>query len=247
MPQPAHLLPETSPGSMTYLVNRYLALPSKLSLRRSGSSLVGSLTSNNGQPIVKAAVQVEAIARGSANVLSNRTLSGTVPVGAETATFALRINNECGCSGAADVTIGTVSYHDEHTGQTALRHFTAVAGSGGDNVRFVASASQRVGQNTPAFPVIPGNAFTVQFPLSASYESRHSGGVAIIFLDHTGKGIARTWLQFEPIVKRIGEAVTDPEGNFSVPMDTRLANAGANFLATYDGNDRFRLSSVLLQ
>jgi hypothetical protein len=243
MLQPEHMLPETQPGTMTYLVDRYLALPSRLTLRRSTVGLAGRLTDVTGRPIIGATVRILGAAQGNADITVVRTFSGTVPRDVASATIALRINNECDCFGPANVAIGTVTYRDDRTGQTAQRQFKPADGMIGMKPHFVAAAGQKVGQNTPAFPVSPGDPFTIEFPLWASYDSGSAGYVGIIFLDQQGKGRLLQTLPFQPSTQPIGTAVTDGSGQFSIALRPGLLSSGARFLAEFQGNGQYRLSS----
>jgi hypothetical protein len=247
MPQPEHMLPETQPGTMTWLVNRYVAAPSRIVIRRSGTSLAGNLSDGQGRPISGASIKVLTVAQGDADITVVRKLTGTVPAKAARATIALRINDECDCSGTADVTVGRISYRDGRSGQTVERQFSPPSATGATKPHFVAAAGQKIGQNTPTFPVTPSDAFTIEVPLSASHGSVSSGYVAIIFLDQQGVGLSRQTLPFQPSTREIGGVVTDASGNFSIEAWPTLARSGAGFLAEFAGDERYRLSSSFLQ
>jgi hypothetical protein len=245
MPQPVHMLPETDPGAMTYLVNRYIASPTRIALQRTGASIAGRLTDGAGNSIGQATVRVLAVANAKTIIMAVRKLTGLVPPGAATAVIGVRINVECGCSGPANVAIGRVVYHDDRSGQTVQRQFTQAGGAIANVARFVAAAGQKMWQNTPGFLVTPGDPFTIEVPMSASYDSAGNGVVAIIFLDHKGQGISRVWLPFEPSTDPVRTTVTDALGRFSLPLAPALSNSNPSFLATFDGNDQFRLSSSM--
>jgi hypothetical protein len=59
-PQPDHALPETQPGTMTYLVNRYMAAETILSAQRTSDGFLGGITSQ-GLPLSNAQISVYAI------------------------------------------------------------------------------------------------------------------------------------------------------------------------------------------
>ena len=60
MPHPAHMLPETEAGTMTWLVNRYLAAEARWVLHRAGDQLEGRLTDVTGKPLAGAKVDIAA-------------------------------------------------------------------------------------------------------------------------------------------------------------------------------------------
>ena len=115
MPQPAQMLPETQPGTMTWLVNRYLAAPTRLTLRHADGRLAGELTDDAGHPLAGVPVTLSAELLGEWGNPAVHTRSGRVPAQAVAAVLALRINVECGCSGPADIGIGLMRYHDDRT------------------------------------------------------------------------------------------------------------------------------------
>src|SRR4029079_9678974 len=106
-PQPDHVLPETDPSAMTYLLNRYLRTRTKLTLEAQtspagGLTLSGALTDERGAPLPNASVALSMTPLGGPGVVSEYTLSGSVPEGALQAVAGYRVNTECSCSGPAD-------------------------------------------------------------------------------------------------------------------------------------------------
>ena len=131
MIHPAHSLPETQPGTLTWLVNRYTAAQTRLVLRDGGERLEGRLTDPAGRPLPRVEVAVSAATTGqAAGVLPVHVRSGIVPPKAATAVLALRINAECQCSGPADVTIGPMTYRDQRTDQAQRLMFRPPSGAG---------------------------------------------------------------------------------------------------------------------
>jgi hypothetical protein len=251
--QPQHNLPETQPGTMTYLVDRYLATNTILTARRDGGQIVGRLEDEAGHPVRAVPIQIIMIGNNKAEGAALERIAGTVPSGAASAVLGLRINTECSCSGAADVSVGDLRYLDQRDGQAVRRTF----GSSPDPeglIRFVAPEGQPVLYNAAAFPVSPGGGYLVEVPVQEHYVSEDSGYAAIIFLNPAGKEIKRDVLLFPPTAHQIGQAVTDAVGHFAFPLDPRLLTSSYDpgtklplFRVSFPGTNEYRISSTLLR
>src|SRR6185437_11007740 len=95
MPHPSHMLLETQPVTMTWLVNRYLTGQTRLVLQRTGNRLQGELTDTAGHPLPAAQVTLSAQLLGEPGAPILHTRAGQVPPKAAAAILALRINAEC--------------------------------------------------------------------------------------------------------------------------------------------------------
>jgi hypothetical protein len=246
MLHPSHVLPETQPGTLTWLVNRYLASKTRLVLLRTGDRLQGELTDTAGHPLPAAQVTLSAQLLGAPGAPVLHTRSGQVPPKTATAVLALRINAECNCSGPADVAIGPVRYHDDRTGQIVERTFhpASARANTSTSARFLAEPGQPISQNTPKFPVTPDNSYTIQVPMSATLASAGSGYVALVFLDVQGKEVERVRLAFEPAEQPIGTVTTDAQGRFMLSPDAATLRTSINFRAEFAGDARHRLASA---
>ena len=60
MSYPDDMLPETQPGTMTWLINRYQAGETRLVLHRSDDRLQGELADTTGQPLGGRSITVSA-------------------------------------------------------------------------------------------------------------------------------------------------------------------------------------------
>jgi hypothetical protein len=249
MPHPSHMLPETQPGTMTWLVNRYLAGETRLALMRTGNRLQGELTDTAGHPLPAAQVTLSAQLLGEPGTPILHTRSGQVPQKAATAILALRINAECSCSGPADIALGPVRYRDDRTGQIVERAFppASARANTSTSARFRAEPGQPISQNAPKFPVTPDNPYTVQVPMSTTLASASSGYVALVFLDAQGKEIERLRLPFEPVERPIGTVTTDAQGRFAQSPDAATLRASISFRAEFAGDARHRLTSATVR
>ena len=159
---PSHVLPDTQPGTLTWLVGRYLTAQSRLVLRHAGDRLEGQLTDTQGRAMPDATVIISALTNGEADRPPVRTLSGDVPAKATSALFALRINTECQCSGTANVMIAPMTFRDRDTG--AVGHYRFAAGQKGSAVDFRTHPGQKIVQNTPHFEVAANHPFVAEIP-----------------------------------------------------------------------------------
>jgi hypothetical protein len=248
MVHPSHVLPETQPGTLTWLVNRYLTAQTRLVLQRTGGRLQGELTDTAGHPLTAAPVTLSAQLPGSPDAPILHTRSGQVPPKAADAILALRINAECNCSGPTDIAIGPVRYRDDRTGQIVQRAFRPPsAPDAATPTRFQAEPGQPITQNAPGFPVTADNPFTLQVPMRTNLASAGSGYVALIFLDARGKEVERLRFPFDPAEWPIGTVTTDAQGRFSLLPDANTLRASVGFRADFPGDAQHRTASATLR
>jgi hypothetical protein len=205
-PQPDHVLPETDPGALTYLVNRYLRTRTKLTLEAQtasagGVTLRGALTDERGTPRSNADLAFSMTPLDGPGVVSEYTFSGKVPERAVQAVVGYRVNMECDdCSGPSDFTLYEVHY-TEGEGQTNRvpnwRFANGLKGWGatGETWALVASdqgpgsalhVSVQPGQmaaiDSTSFGVTAGATFTATFMARIAPASEGSGYFSVFFL-----------------------------------------------------------------
>ncbi len=235
-PQPAHMLPETVPGTMTYLVNRYLSREVVLTLRRDGDRLSGRLTDIAGKPVHGGKVDFIAVAGNSPKEKSPRNVSGEVPATAAKALVALRINTECGCSGPASIDLGAVTYRDSGSNVTLQ---APLLPNRGDNL-ITANLGQIVSRNSAPFPVTPGSHFSFDVLMGATEASANSGYVALVLLNASGAEVLRLRVPFQSASLNLGSSVSDSGGNISMDLPVNLSSSITGFRARYSGGDGYR-------
>lgn len=242
-PHPPHNMPDDDPGSITHLIARYAAPKSTLTLDRMGPRLVGRLTTGDGSGISGARVRLFASDSGSGNVTEVQRISGLVPPNATLGIVGLRVNTECACGASADLTVGSLRYHEEPS-RTLHERMLPASPLMGTEGRIVVSETERVLLNAPPFPVVAGNRFTLDVPLRASPVSERAGYITLIFQGPTGQGIMRYRLSLLPGKILINEVTTDRDGRFATPIAAAALGPGLHYHAAFDGNETVRRSEA---
>ena len=240
--QPANMLPETAPGTMTYLVNRYLSREVVLTLRRDGGKLSGRLTDAAGKPVSGGKVDFIAVAGNSPTAKSPRNVSGEVPTTANKAVVALRVNTECGCSGPASIDLGAVTYRDSGSNVTLQGPLLP---NRGDNI-ITANPGQVVSRNSAPFPVTPGSHFSFDVLMGATAASAHSGYIALVLLSASGAEVLRLRVPFQSASLNLGNSVSDSDGNLLMDLPANLSKSTTGFRARYAGGDGYRAATAEL-
>jgi hypothetical protein len=234
--RPDHVLPERRPGSFTWLIDRYfrprpaLTLAVSTSAPTAARTVSGSLVTAGGRPVAGAKIAVTARMLTGPGTDSTIEISGTVPPGATQAQVGLRVNTECGCSGASDVILSGASYHEGPGGNlvpnpdfaqgltgwdvagTAVQLESAPSGSG-SRVHVLARAGEQVSVNSSQFPVTAGARFVAAFATRVAPISRGSGYYTVIF-EREGVEFDRRIAAFEPASWTISTR-TGPSGRFT--------------------------------
>ena len=111
-PHPERLLPESDPTTFTGLINRYLRDRTALTLEGEPGSLAltGALTDSQGAPLAGEIVELSLTPLAGPGLITEYTMSGTVPQGTVQADVGYRVNTECDCSGPSKFTLYEVRY-----------------------------------------------------------------------------------------------------------------------------------------
>jgi hypothetical protein len=241
--QPSRMLPETEPGTMTYLVDRYTSRRVFLTLKHTNGRLFGRLSDSSGNPVSNGQVVLYAVDGRIASNRSVRTASGEVPATADKAIVGLRINTECDCTGPANVSIGAVNYRDS-SAKVVLRNPLLINNA---DTEFSASAGETISRNSQPFAVAAHSHFTLEIPMGATDASTNSGYLALIFLDSNGKEVERDRLSFQPAERNIGTVTTDSGGTFFLQLPATGSSSSPSYHATFSGSRGYRLTSTVLQ
>jgi len=216
-PRPTRLLPESRPGSLTNLVLEATRPTARIEMEHDGPGIAGRVTDPTGAPVVGVRVTLDAVDVAGVGRLHERHLAGTVPAEARSALFGIRINLECSCDGAADVTVGELRYRE--AAGDGVRRWIA---SDGSPSTIVAAKGEPVWHNTEPFQVRPNAHYTMDVSMRSDANSAGSGYVAVFFLGADGREIRRDPLPFGPAEQVFDIGDTDRTGRFSfVPSGTR--------------------------
>jgi hypothetical protein len=251
---PVTHLPETTPYTFTWLIDQYARPRSRLTLNTTLTQAAGKLLDGNGTPVAAAPVTVTLVPLAGPGVISDYTLTGTVPPGATSALVGIRINEECSCSGTADVTMYTFQYVETGTGSlTATRDFSSgLNGWGmfttgtaqlestaippGQDLHLTVQPNQVVELNSSSFNVTAGATYTLHIKARVSPQSAGTGYFPIIFL--AGSEIARETLNIQSGTITLGTAQTGSDGSYSLQFQAQPGDpTQLQTLATYPGVD----------
>lgn len=233
--KPDRVLPETTPYTFTWLVNRYFRTRTKVSFQAEGSAS-GKLTDAEGKPLAELPVELTATALDGPGSYAEYTVTGTVPAGAGTAIVGYRVNTECGCSGSADFTLYESRYQEQGgpnrvpnarfdqglDGWGTWGDGLAVlepSGTGGQALHVAAAPNQVAAINSSDFSVTPGQRFAVTFGARVSPSSADSGYFTVMFIGATTElDVPRSTINLAAAQIALGKPATNAQGAFSTPF-----------------------------
>lgn len=262
--KPDRVLPETTPTSFTWLIDRYFRIRTSLDLEVGPSQLVGSLrasgilTDASGQPVTGASILVTVTPVDGPGSLETYSITGTVPPGAVSGVAGVRVNTECECVGASDLSLYDVAYSeggrsnsvpdgDFASGLTGwglygddIATLKPSDRGGGSMLLVRASPRQTVIVNSPDFGVRSGESFSVSFDARVAPKSVGSGYFTLVFLGASGE-VSREQIPFAPATFEVGTRTTDQQGAFGAtfhPPGVYLHLGKVLVEASFAGDDR---------
>jgi hypothetical protein len=246
-PYPSCNLPETSPTTLTWWINRYFRPRTTLAAQFQGQGANGRLTTMDGTPIANATVNGYAPGINFSRPLPTAVIQGVVPAAAAYVIFGVRLNTECGnCAGTNDVLLGALQYQEIQGGSAQMTWSLpstprvengAIFGSeivGGRAVtRIITMPGQSVLYNSPWLPVTPNANYVFVVPAATVGGQGWSGNVNLIWVYANG-GSRYT------IVPNAGKvlessAVTAADGTFSLPILPRNVDSPFPVTIEFDG------------
>jgi hypothetical protein len=246
---PTHVLPPKDAETLTNLAADYVREPTKLDIHSTNPNIVGRLTTANGIPRGARAVSLQVRSTLVSDNIQPLIISGIAPDSAVSALFAVRLNAECHCSGAAHLELHRATFRQQGTA-TQEADFAATTGlfsrlqqialSNEGSLQIKVKAGQPVRLNSKVFPVLHGVPYTASFNLGFSLDSIRAGFVAIIFLGTDGKEIQRIQGQLAPSWTNVATTVTDLGGEFHFPS----LSSGKIGRVVYAGNESSRPADI---
>ncbi len=255
VPNPVFAMPETSPTTVSWVVNRYHAARSRLLAQFVGQGVKGRLTNWNDRPIPNVTIKGYKPGVDFSTPLPRAVRTGVVPTNAVSALMMVRINTECECDGANHIVFGPIGYRERSGGSRAsifswpknLQRYggTIVRGKlvGGEAVtEVVAPPGQTFAPNSDVFPVTPGAEFEFVVPGATVGGRDWNGYAAIAWIDAAGKGIDRFVLTPPPGKALMATTTTRPDGTFLLRGLPRGVDGPASVTVEFEGDATFRPS-----
>ena len=247
-PYPDHVLPESDPTALTYLIDSYFRQRTKLSLNISSSQAYGSLVESQGGPIASGPITLSAQATTGSGTVANYVLSGTVPPLITQAVIQICVNL-CGDVGTTDINVYAFQYTGS-AGQISLNFANGLAGwavdgngnaavqpgsdANGTSIQISATSAQQTFVNSSPLTVIPGDGYSLIIRARVSPSSAGSGHFALVFLGASGTEVSRATLNFASPTLILGTAQTASDGTYDLAF-TPLNQGGYQLQVAYAG------------
>ena len=237
-PFPQFVMPETSPTTLSWLIDRYFRERTLLDVQFTGLGAHGKLTTEKGKPIAGATINGYIPGVDFSQPLPVFVIQTVVPSNAVSAVLGIRLSAECNCQGFNDVLVGPLQYQETQGGSSSYNYMippvpSTIAGIvvdgetvGGTKVtRLIATPTQSLYANSPWFPVTPGAQFTYTIPASTIGGSGWYGNIIIVWGDANNNGLSR--ISWTPSSGRrlMSTATTAADGTFELPTLPRVGPA----------------------
>jgi uncharacterized protein (TIGR03437 family) len=245
---PTHVLPETDPDALTYLVDDYFRTRTALSLASTATQAYGKLLDNLGNPIPSVPVVVTLQPVAGPGVVSTYTLTGTVPAATTSVSQAvvqICINQCDPAQGPVDMNLYSYQYAD--AGSNATQNFSngltgwgiesppdgdasvqLTSDSTGPSLLIQATATQQTWVNSSAFTVTSGSAYTLNVQARVPPASTGNAVICLVFLINgleVDSVAPRVILPFTPSAIGLGTVQTGSDGSYSVTFSRQPAGA----------------------
>ena len=241
---PKKLLPETDSDSFTFLINRYFRTRTALTSGTAGVTLRGALTMADSTPIEAASVRAVAVPLEGKGFETTYHATGVVPAGATAIIFGARMNTECTCKGAANLSLRKFRYSGG-AGPVIERDFSdGLQGWGVSNAALVkiergelqvnVAENQTLLLNGPRIPLPEGSNFDFSVVATIAPGSAAGGYLTLIFLGTTE--ISRVRIALDPGELALGAGITDAAGAWEIPIPD-IGVDQVRIVARFDGTD----------
>jgi hypothetical protein len=224
---PDRVLPETKPGTFTWLIDRYFRPRPTIRLELEAGTATATLSDDRGHVMSGKEIDLTATPLVGSGIQETYEIVGTVPSNARTAVVGFRVNTECGCSAASDFTLYDVRYF-ESGGENRVPNSQFAQGlqgwgvwgdgqvrvettSRGSALHVIAAPGQIAATNSTEFRVGPRQPFKVTFDARVTPESAGSGYFDVVFLRDTEVLRSSTNIAAAPV--QLGPMRTDANGS----------------------------------
>jgi hypothetical protein len=251
---PVSTMPETSPTTMTWLINRYFRERTLIEAQFTGRGVRGKLTTTHGKPIANATINGYVPGVNFTQPLPTTVDQGVVPPQAAYGLIGYRLNVECFCTGMNDVLIGLLQYQETQGGSASYSWsfpFTQQVYNGvivdaewvgGIQVsRVIATPTQALAANSAFFPVTPGAQFNFTVPASTIGGEGWYGHAMTLFFDQNMNGLpGAVFVVPDPGKRLMSTATTAADGTFQLPALPRVGPGSAPVTVEFAGDDNHR-------
>jgi hypothetical protein len=251
---PAKAMPESSPTSLTWLLNRYFRERTTLQGQFVGQGMKGKLTTMNGTPIPNATINGYVDGVDFSQPLPTTVVQGIVPAQAAYGLIGYRLNLECSCAGLNDVLVGNIQYQETHGGTKSASYslpfyqqnyggvIVDAEWVGGVQVnRVIATPMQSFPPNSNFFPVTPGAQFTYTVPASTIGGNGWFGHAMLLWFDRNYGGVnGAVFVIPDPGRRLMSTATTAEDGTFQLKKLPRVGSGSTPVMAEYPGDDTYR-------
>jgi hypothetical protein len=254
-PYPTNAMPESSPDTMTWLLDRYADRRHPvMEAHFVARGLVGTLKTAHGLPIPNETINGYVPGIDMSQPLPVQVATGVVPANAVYGLIGYRLNIECFCSGYNDVLVGALQYQETAGGSVAFSYelpFTPQVYNGvlvnsetvgGVQVnRVIARPAQAFVPNSAFFKVTPGAQFTFTVPAATISGEGWYGHAFVDWFDQNYNGVAGTITVVPDAGRRlVATATTAADGSFQFSNFPRVGPGSPPVSAEFAGDDKYR-------
>jgi hypothetical protein len=250
---PAYNMPETSPTTQTWLIDRYFRKRTMLQVEFVGQGVQGRLTEVDGRPVANATVNAYVPGVDFSLPLPATVVQDTVPATAAFGLIAIRLNAECLCQGVNDVLIGPIQYQETQGGSASSSYQYPTAPSlfngsivGGEWVagstvtRVITTPTQSFYPNSNLFPVTPSANFTFTVPASTIGGEGWYGHVLLLWFDQNINEVGNIEIVPNAGKRLMSTTTTAADGTFALSKLPRIGPGSAPVTVEFAGDDTYR-------
>ena len=246
-------MPETTPTTLTWLIDNYFRERTAIQAQFLGAGARGTLKTQSGKPMVNATVNGYVPGVDFNQPLPTKTVQGVVPSNAVQGILGFRLNTECGCQGQNDVLVGQLQYQETQGGNSSYSFMvppvdatfngaiiTGELVNGAMVTRVIASPTQAVYPNSGMFPVTANAQFSFTVPASTIGGVGWFGNAILVWIDGNGNGISRVTVEPDPGKRLVSSTTTAADGTFGLTQLPRVGPGAAPISIEYAGDATHR-------